>query len=73
MSSVDLSEVGSKSILCQLKACIGLGNSASAEGGCVGVGGEGDLGEQLQGMVSCAACSPCVVRNGDTWVQWGLF
>lgn len=71
MSSVDLSEVGEQVILSQLKACIGLGNSTSAEG--VWVGGEGDLGERLGGMVCCAACSPCVVWNGDTWVQWGLF
>lgn len=24
-------------------------------------------------MVCCAACSPCVVWNGDTWVQWDFF
>lgn len=37
------------------------------------MGGEGDLGERLGGIVCCAACSPCAVWDGDTLVQWDLF
>lgn len=61
-------------LLCHLKACMGLGDSPSAEGGYVGVGREGDLGGAIRGhgLLCCLQPLCCLEWWHMGWVGFLL-